>query len=196
LQEINTCNFSVLQSTNFPLPLPLPEAKAWFGRFQSFGTTTNYDWSQIYADILLWETETEGSVTTYPGTLVEVYQVVGSCDSVLIRTDQISVVHQIPADLDECIPEDGYQLIFMCDAFNDEVSSRCLDKFDFASNSRFLNFILFHYLIPCSELDFQKGRKAPAMNIWSKLSLVVSNCLDSPENLGIFKKFVSTVKKS
>jgi hypothetical protein len=127
LQEMKICNFSVLQGTNFPLPANFPETKTWFGRFQSFGNSsniTNYDWSQIYADILFWETETEteGSVTAYPGAMVEVYQVVGSCDSAIVRTDQISFVHPIPANLDECIPEDGYQLIFECDALNDEVS--------------------------------------------------------------------------
>ncbi len=127
-QEMKTCNYSILMDTTFPLPARFPETKTWFAKFKELGNssnTTNYNWTQIYEGIRLWETETETkrSVTTYPGSSLEVYQVVGSCGSTIVRTDRISVIHRVPTDLDKCIPKDGYQLIFVCDAFNDEVST-------------------------------------------------------------------------
>jgi hypothetical protein len=62
LQEDKVCTINITLGTNFPLPAFLPEAQAWFGKFETLGNSSNvtgYNWDPISEDFLAWETETE-----------------------------------------------------------------------------------------------------------------------------------------
>jgi hypothetical protein len=55
--------------------------------------------------------------------MLQVYQVVGMCDSKTIRTEVINTQYKLSTELEECSPWDGWELIGTCVGDTDKVGT-------------------------------------------------------------------------
>jgi len=104
--------------TDFPLPSNSREAWDWFLRFEALGFSeiSNFDWSQLSQQIRHSEMEVEDYVEAQPGTILEVYQVVGFCGKRSVRTSFFTTVTRVSKKLENCLPQDVKELILQCEA--------------------------------------------------------------------------------
>jgi hypothetical protein len=124
LQEQKLCNYIKSEGTDFPLKSDSKEAKEWFSKFHALGKSkeSDFNWGKLSQQVRHEEIEAEESVIAQPGTISEVYQVVGNCGGSCVRTGVFTMVMTVSDDLKNCSPQDGFQLILQCDATENVVS--------------------------------------------------------------------------
>ncbi len=113
--------------TDFPLPSNSRRAWDWFLKFKTLGFSqiSNFDWSQLSQQIRHSEMEVEDYVEAQPGTIIEVYQVVGLCEKKSVRTSFFMTTKRVSNKLKNCLPQDVKELILQCDATEAQVNSFC-----------------------------------------------------------------------
>jgi hypothetical protein len=104
--------------TDFPLPPDSSEAQEWFKKFEDLGIseTTSFDWSRLSQQIRHVKSEENDNVEAQPGTMIEVYQVVGVCGKRSVLTSRFETLESISRDLENCVPRDDFELVIQCDA--------------------------------------------------------------------------------
>ncbi len=104
--------------TDFPLPPDTSEAKEWFQKFEDFGIseTTSFDWSRLSQQIRRVKSEETDFVEAQPGTMIEVYQLVGVCGKRSVLTNYFETLKSISSELENCVPRDDFELVIKCDA--------------------------------------------------------------------------------